>query len=204
MALIGYMRVSTVDQNTDGQRDALIAAGVRDDEKHLFVDHGVSGKTASRPGLDKCLASLRHGDTLVIAKLDRLGRSLSNLIALFEDLGERGVSVRVLDNPALSTDFSRPETEKQAKLMLGIFGALAEYERTLISERTKTGLEAARARGRNGGRPRVAADDPRVLRAKELHEAGHLTPGEIAKTLGVGVSTLYRWIAKAPVGGVGQ
>ncbi|WP_430297219.1 recombinase family protein [Sinomonas sp. B1-1] len=194
MALIGYMRVSTADQKTDGQKDALIAAGVRDDAQHLFTDHGVSGKLASRPGLDKCLASLRAGDTLVIAKLDRLGRSLGNLVSLFEELGQRGVGVRVLDNPALSTDGNAA----QAKLMLGIFATLADYERTLISERTKTGLEAARARGRNGGRPRVTADDPRVVRAKELHAAGHLTPAEIAKTVGVGMSTLYRWLAKTP------
>jgi DNA invertase Pin-like site-specific DNA recombinase len=188
------MRVSTTDQKTDGQKDALLAAGVREDAKHLFVDHGVSGKTASRPGLDKCLDSLRHGDTLVIAKLDRLGRSLSNLVQLFEELAEHGVKVRVLDNPMLSTDGNAA----QAKLMLGIFGALAEYERSLIVERTNTGLAAARARGRNGGRPRVTADDPRVIRAKELHAAGHLTPAEIAKTVGVGVSTLYRWLAKTP------
>ncbi|MDP9885482.1 DNA invertase Pin-like site-specific DNA recombinase [Sinomonas atrocyanea] len=188
------MRVSTEDQKTDGQRDALVAAGVRDDAQHLFTDHGVSGKTASRPGLDACLAALRHGDTLVIAKLDRLGRSLGNLIGLFEELGARGVGVRVLDNPMLSTDGNAA----QAKLMLGIFGALAEYERSLIVERTNVGLAAARARGRNGGRPRVVADDPRVVRAKELHAAGHLTPTEIAKTLGVGVSTLYRWLAKTP------
>ena len=115
-----------------------------DDARHLFTDHGVSGAKAKRPGFDKCLASLREGDTVVVAKLDRLGRSLGNLIQLFQDLGERGVSVRVLDNPMLSTDGNKA----QAKLMLGIFGALAEYERELILERTHTGLAAARARGR--------------------------------------------------------
>ncbi|GAB4100538.1 recombinase family protein [Sinomonas halotolerans] len=194
MALLGYMRVSTADQVTDGQRDALLAAGVRDDGQHLFVDHGVSGRLASRPALDRLLAAARHGDTIVVAKLDRLGRSLANLISLFDELGARGVGVRVLDNPVLSTD----GTSAQAKLLLGIFGALAEFERALISERTRTGLEAARARGRRGGRPRVTADDPRVIRAKTRHAAGELTPDEIARLEGISVPTLYRWLALEP------
>lgn len=191
MALIGYMRVSTVDQNTDGQRDALTAAGVKDDARHLFQDHGVSGAKASRPGFDKCLASLRDGDTLVVAKLDRLGRSLGNLVQLFQELGEQGIGVRVLDNPMLSTDGNKA----QAKLMLGIFGTLAEYERDLLRERTNIGLAAARARGRVGGRP-LLLDSPKVARAKELHAAGVMSPKEIADAVGVSVATLYRYLAK--------
>jgi DNA invertase Pin-like site-specific DNA recombinase len=192
MALVGYMRVSTAEQNTDGQRDALLAAGVKDDSRHLFQDHGVSGAKASRPGFDKCLESLRDGDTLVVAKLDRLGRSLGNLIQLFRELGERGVGVRVLDNPMLSTDGNKA----QAKLMLGIYGAFAEYERDLILERTSVGLAAARARGRSGGRPALL-DSPKIARAKELHAAGVLSPKEIADAVGVSVATLYRYLAKA-------
>jgi DNA invertase Pin-like site-specific DNA recombinase len=192
MALVGYMRVSTAEQNTDGQRDALLAAGVKDDSRHLFIDQGVSGAKASRPGFDKCLESLRDGDTLVVAKLDRLGRSLGNLIQLFRELGERGVGVRVLDNPMLSTDGNKA----QAKLMLGIYGAFAEYERDLILERTSVGLAAARARGRNGGRPALL-DSPKIARAKELHAAGVLSPKEIADAVGVSVATLYRYLAKA-------
>lgn len=191
MALVGYMRVSTTEQNTDGQRDALLAAGVQDDAKHLFVDHGVSGATAKRPGLDKCLESLRKGDTLVVAKLDRLGRSLGNLVQLFQDLAEQGVGVRVLDNPMLSTDGNTA----QAKLMLGIFGTLAEYERDLLRERTNVGLAAARARGRKGGRPKLL-DSSKVSRAKQLHAAGVMSPKEIADAVGVSVATLYRYLAK--------
>lgn len=191
MALVGYMRVSTADQNTDGQRDALTAAGVNDDARHLFQDHGVSGAKAERPGLTKCLDSLREGDTLVVAKLDRLGRSLGNLVQLFQELGEQGISVRVLDNPMLSTDGNKT----QAKLMLGIFGALAEYERDLIRERTNVGLASARARGRNGGRPKLL-DSAKVSRAKELHAAGGMSPKEIADAVGVSVATLYRYLAK--------
>lgn len=191
MALVGYMRVSTADQNTDGQRDALIAAGVKDDARHLFQDHGVSGAKAKRPGFDKCLESLREGDTLVVAKLDRLGRSLGNLVQLFQELAERGIGVRVLDNPMLSSDGNKA----QAKLMLGIFGALAEYERDLIRERTHTGLAAARARGRVGGRPQLL-DSTKVARAKQLHAAGVMSPKEIADAVGVSVPTLYRYLAK--------
>lgn len=191
MALVGYMRVSTAEQKTDGQRDALLEAGVKDDSRHLFIDHGVSGAKASRPGLDKCLESLREGDTLVVAKLDRLGRSLGNLVQLFQVLAERGVGVRVLDNPALSTHAN----SAQAKLMLGIYGAFAEYERDLLRERTNIGLAAARARGRNGGRPALL-DSPKIARAKELHSAGVLSPKEIADAVGVSVATLYRYLAK--------
>lgn len=192
MSLVGYMRVSTAEQNTDGQRDALLGAGVKDDSRHLFLDHGVSGAKGTRPGLDKCLESLREGDTLVVAKLDRLGRSLGNLVQLFQDLAEQGVGVRVLDNPMLSTDGN----SAQAKLMLGIYGAFAEYERDLLRERTNVGLAAARARGRNGGRPALL-DSPKIARAKELHAAGVLSPKEIADAVGVSVATLYRYLAKA-------
>lgn len=191
MTLVGYMRVSTAEQNTDGQRDALIAAGVKDDARHLFEDHGVSGAKAERPGLTKCLDSLREGDTLVVAKLDRLGRSLGNLVQLFQELAERGVGVRVLDNPMLSTDGN----SSQAKLMLGIYGAFAEYERDLLRERTNVGLAAARARGRKGGRPKLL-DGKKIDRAKQLHEAGNMTPREIADAVGVSVATLYRYLAK--------
>ena len=192
MALVGYMRVSTAEQNTDGQRDALRAAGVKEDVQHLFIDHGVTGANASRPGLDKCLESLREGDTLVVAKLDRLGRSLGNLVQLFQELAERGVGVRVLDNPMLSTDGNNA----QAKLMLGIYGAFAEYERDLLKERTNVGLAAARARGRKGGRPALL-DSPKIARAKALHATGVLSPKEIADAVGVSVATLYRYLAKA-------
>lgn len=185
------MRVSTTEQRTDGQRDALIAAGVKDDARHLFEDQGVSGAKAERPGLTKCLDSLREGDTLVVAKLDRLGRSLGNLVQLFQELAEQGIGVRVLDNPMLSTDGN----SAQAKLLLGIFGSLAEYERDLLRERTNVGLQAARVRGRNGGRPKLL-DSTKISRAKQLHASGNMTPKEIADAVGVSVATLYRYLAK--------
>ncbi|PCC26519.1 invertase [Glutamicibacter sp. BW78] len=189
MALIGYARVSTTDQNTDGQRDALIAAGVKDDPRYLFEDHGVSGAKATRPALDKCIASLREGDVLIVAKLDRLGRSLANLIELVKDLGERGVEFRALDNTSIDT------TTSNGKLMLNIFGALAEYERDVIRERTNVGLTAAKARGRQGGRPRKLDSDEKVAKAKKMHAANVMAPKEIADALGVSVSTLYRYLA---------
>ncbi|TNB74185.1 recombinase family protein [Arthrobacter sp. BB-1] len=120
-----------------------------------------------------------------------MGRSLGNLVHLFQELAVRGIGVRVLDNPMLSTDGNMA----QAKLMLGIFGALAEYERDLILERTHVGLAAARARGRNGGRPALL-DSPKITRAKELHAAGVMSPKEVADAVGVSVATLYRYLAK--------
>nr|WP_309978474.1 recombinase family protein [Arthrobacter oryzae] len=137
------------------------------------------------------MASLRDGDTLVVAKLDRLGRSLGNLVQLFQELGEQGIGVRVLDNPMLSTDGNKA----QAKLMLGIFGPLAEYERDLLRERTNIGLASARARGRVGGRP-LLLDSPKVARAKELHAAGVMSPKEVADAVGVSVATLYRYLSR--------
>ncbi|WP_304623554.1 recombinase family protein [Paeniglutamicibacter sp. Y32M11] len=188
MALIGYMRVSTGGQNTDGQYDALMRVGVKDTERTLFSDEGVSGALAKRPQLDACLKELREGDTLIVAKLDRLGRSLGNLITLVNELNKRGVKFKALDNETIDT------TTKDGRLMLNIFGALAEYERELIIERTKTGLDAAKARGRVGGRRPVAEDDPKVIKAKERHAEGKMTPQEIADSLKIGVSTLYRYI----------
>ncbi|EPD67615.1 hypothetical protein HMPREF1219_02027 [Corynebacterium pyruviciproducens ATCC BAA-1742] len=148
MALIGYMRVSKSDgsQTTDLQRDALLAAGV--DPGHLYEDKA-SGKSEDRPHLDACLKALRSGDTLLVWKLDRLGRNLRHLVNIVHDLTARGVGLKVLTGQGAAID----TTSAQGKLVFGIFAALAEFERELISERTKAGLESARARGRKGGRP---------------------------------------------------
>lgn len=201
MAKVGYARVLTNHQSTDGQIDALIAAGVPNDEQHLFVDEGASNSKAPRPAFDKCLDSLCEGDILVVAKLGRLGRSLANLIELMRKLNAIGVGVQILDNPALNTyapegldKDAAQRLRDQTDLLLGIFESLAQYEHALILDRTSVGLESARARGRKGGRPAVAADDPRVKRAKELHSEGKMTPQEIAVSLKIGVSTLYRYI----------
>lgn len=146
--LIGYMRVSKADgsQSTDLQRDALISAGVS--AAHLYEDMA-SGRKDDRPGLVSCLKALRDGDTLLIWKLDRLGRDLRHLINTVHDLTTRGVGLKVLTGHGAAID----TTTAAGKLVFGIFAALAEFERSLISERTVAGLASARARGRKGGRP---------------------------------------------------
>ena len=143
--LVGYMRVSKADgsQTTDLQRDALLAAGVAEDS--LYEDRA-SGKKDDRPQLASCLKALRHEDTLVVWKLDRLGRDLRHLVNIVHDLTERGVGLKVLTGQGAAID----TTTASGKLVFGIFAALAEFERELISERAIAGL-AARTRGRKGG-----------------------------------------------------
>jgi DNA invertase Pin-like site-specific DNA recombinase len=147
--LIGYMRVSKADgsQTTDLQRDALLAAGV---ESERLYEELASGSQDTRPGLDAALKSLRAGDTLVVWKLDRLGRNLRHLVNTIHDLTERGIGFKVLTGQGASINTTTPS----GKLVFGIFAALAEFERELTSERTKAGLASARARGRAGGAPR--------------------------------------------------
>src|SRR5215213_7020281 len=146
--LVGYMRVSKADgsQTLDLQRDALDAAGV--DPERLYEDLA-SGRRDDRPGLTACLKALREGDTLVVWKLDRLGRNLHHLVNTVHDLTARGVGLKVLSGQGAAID----TTTAAGKLVFGIFAALAEFERELISERTVAGLASARARGRKGGRP---------------------------------------------------
>src|SRR6516225_8139149 len=145
--LVGYMRVSKADgsQVTDLQRDALLAAGVA--VRHLYED-AASGKRDDRPGLAACLKALREGDTLVVWKLDRLGRDLRHLVNTVHELTAGGVGFKVLTGQGANID----TTSASGKLVFGIFAALAEFERELIRERTLAGLQAARARGRQGGR----------------------------------------------------
>jgi DNA invertase Pin-like site-specific DNA recombinase len=147
--LIGYMRVSKMDgsQTTDLQRDALLVAGVEADRVYEDLS---SGSQDTRPGLDAALKSLRAGDTLMVWKLDRLGRNLRHLVNTIHDLTEKGIGFKVLTGQGASID----TTTSAGKLVFGIFAALAEFERQLISERTKAGLASARARGRAGGAPR--------------------------------------------------
>ena len=146
--LIGYVRVSKADgsQATDLQLDALAAAGV--DPHHIYED-AASGKRDDRPGLDACLKALRAGDTLVVWKLDRLGRDLRHLVNTVHDLTGRDIGLRVLAGAGAAVDTTTPA----GKLVFGIFAALAEFERELIVERIRAGLASARARGRHGGRP---------------------------------------------------
>ena len=180
---IGYARVSTTDQNLELQTDALKQAGC----EKIVSDRGVSGAKTERPGLDKALNQLRKGDILVIWKLDRLGRSLSHLLSIIEDLKQKGVDfASVQDGFDTST--------ASGKMVFSVIGAMAEYERNLIRERTMAGLTAARARGRMGGRPQ-ALDKGQVKVAVALAEAGELTINEICEQVGCSRSTYYRQVA---------
>ncbi len=147
--LIGYMRVSKHDgsQNLDLQRDALIEARV--DKNRIYQDME-SGKNDARPGLTQCLKALQSGNTLVVWKLDRLGRDLKSLITMIDELRQKNIGFKVLTGQGAQIDTTTPN----GRLVFGIFAAFAEFERELIIERTKAGLQAARARGRMGGRPR--------------------------------------------------
>src|SRR5438445_5129489 len=171
--LIGYARVSRTVQELALQFDALKNAGVA--KSDVYTDKASGSKTV-RPGLDKCLQALQPGDTLLVWRLDRLGRSIRHLIDLVGHLRERGVGFRSLCE-AIDT------TTANGKLIFHIFTALAEFERDLIRERTKAGLAAARARGRNGGRPPIPADHPSVVAAKKMHADKTMPVADICKTL---------------------
>jgi DNA invertase Pin-like site-specific DNA recombinase len=186
---IGYGRVSTRDQNPDGQRDALAVAGC--DE--ILIDHA-SGKLASRPELDKALLVARTGDQLVVSKLDRLGRSLEHLIALSGDLQARGVDLVVLDQ-GIDTSTA------VGRMFFQILGAISEFEHALMSERTRDGLAAARARGRTGGqKPKLTARQAKLAQAMydEVGRDGRHahTVQEIADEFGVTRPTIYRHLQR--------
>jgi DNA invertase Pin-like site-specific DNA recombinase len=178
---IGYGRVSTTDQNPDSQQDALTGAGV----DQLFIEK-FTGTKASRPELDRMLSQLRNGDTVIITRLDRLGRStrdLLNLLAIFED---KKVALEVLEQ-------SIDTTTAEGKLFFTMVGAFAEFEHSIMQGRTKDGLAAARARGRVGGRkPKMTP--ARIAEAKKLYEAQEKTVQEIADLFGVSRPTIYRAI----------
>ena len=187
--LIGYMRVSKSDgsQNTDLQRDALLAAGV--DQAQLYEDQA-SGKREDRPGLTSCLKALREGDTLMVWKLDRLGRNLRHLINTVHDLTARGVGLKVLTGQGAAID----TTSAAGKLVFGIFAALAEFERELISERTVAGLASARARGRKGGRPfKMTAAKLRLAMASMGQPETRV--GELCAEMNITRQTLYRHVS---------
>jgi len=182
--LLGYARVSRADQVLDRQIDALTSTGVAADQ--IWVDDGVSGAKSSRPGLDALMAYVRPGDTIVVTSLDRLSRQrTSEAIRLIEDLGDRGIGIRVL-NMGLDTG-SASET---SMLILKIMSLLAESERTVLIERTREGLEAARRRGRRGGRPPALSDERRE-EARRMHTEGRAV-AEIARVLAVSERTVRR------------
>ena len=187
--LVGYMRVSKADgsQTTDLQRDALLIAGV--DPEALYEDKA-SGKKDDRPQLTGCLKALRADDTLLVWKLDRLGRDLRHLVNIVHDLTQRGIGLKVLTGQGAAID----TTTASGKLVFGIFAALAEYERELISERTIAGLAAARARGRNGGRPFKMTPAKVRLAAASMGKPG-TNVTDLCKELGITRQTLYRHVS---------
>ncbi|WP_330182860.1 recombinase family protein [Nocardia sp. NBC_01503] len=182
MALIGYARVSTTEQDPQLQLDALKAAGA----ERIFTDHGVSGSKTERPELDACLDHLRKGDVLMVWKLDRLGRNTVHVLQLIEELTERGIKFRSVTD-GLTTEGA------MGKAMLTIMMAFAELERNVMIERTKAGLAAAAANGRKGGRPRKV-DDADAAKARELKGKGISVP-DIGKMLGCSRATVYRYLS---------
>lgn len=184
--LIGYARVSTNGQELKLQTDALLKAGVQ--KRLIFLDK-ISGSKSERPGLDACLKELREADTLIVWRLDRLGRSMRHLIDLVEQLRQRKIGFKSLCDGVIDT------TSASGELIFHIFTALAQFERRLIQERTRAGLAAARARGRLGGRKPISVADPRVVTAKALHADKKMPVPDICRTLKVSRPTLYRWLA---------
>lgn len=187
--LIGYARVSKADgsQVHDLQRDALTKAGVK--PAHIYVD-SASGRRDDRPGLEACLKALRTGDTLLVWKLDRLGRDLRHLVNLVGDLTARDVGLKVLAGEGASID----TTTANGRLVFAIFAGLAEFERELIVERTKAGLDAARARGRHGGRPyKMTTAKLRLARAAMGQPETKV--GDLCAELGITRQTLYRFVS---------
>jgi DNA invertase Pin-like site-specific DNA recombinase len=179
--LIGYARVSTHDQTLNLQRDALEKAGC----SKLFTDTASGAKT-ERKGLDEALAYVRKGDTLIVWRLDRLGRSLPHLITTMTGLEEQGIGFKSLTE-------NIDTTTSAGKLIFHIFGSLAEFERNLIRERTKAGLHAARTRGRKGGRPH-ALTDRQITIAQSLYKDPNTSIPEICRTLKISRATFFRYV----------
>lgn len=178
---IGYARVSTQDQNLDRQIDQLKAAGC----DKIFKEK-ITGTKKDRPELEKLLDQLRPGDTVIISELTRLSRSTKDLFELVEIMSGKGADIKSLKESWLDT------TTPQGKLMFTIFAGISQFERDLISQRTKEGLESARARGRNGGRP--AKDNKKIEMALKMYKEGKFTIPEITEATGVSRTTLYRYI----------
>ena len=187
--LVGYARISKADgsQVLDLQKDALLQEGIS--PQHIYEDRA-SGKNSERPGLDACLKALRESDVLVVWKLDRLGRDLRHLVNTVHDLSERSVGFRVLTGQGANIDTTTPS----GKLIFGVFASLAEFEHSLIRERTIAGLAAARARGRKGGR-KFGLTKNQVRYAQTAMSHRDTCVGDLCSELGVTRSTLYRYVA---------
>lgn len=181
--LLGYARVSTTDQDLTAQKDELKKAGC----KAVYTDIA-SGVRTIRPGLDGCLNNLRRGDTLLVWRLDRLGRSMSHLVILIEQLRCQGIGFKSLCDGVIDT------TTASGDLVFNMFSALAQFERRLIQERTRAGLAAARARGRLGGRKPIDPQNPKVRMAQKMHQDKSLSISEICDSLKISRPTLYRYL----------
>lgn len=191
--IIGYARVSTAKQAAHGtslesQEAALTEAGAF----KIFTDRGISGAKAQRPALDEMLEYLRPGDTVLVTRLDRLGRSMRHLVELVNELKDKGIGFKSLQEGIDTGNIN-------GQLVFNIFASLAEFERGLIMERTAKGLQSARERGKLGGRP-PKHDADKVALVKKLHDAGELTPKQIASAAEISVSTMYRLLKKAESG----
>lgn len=186
---IGYARVSKSDgsQILDLQLDSLIEAGVN--KEHIYTDKA-SGKKDDRPGLENCLKALREGDTLVVYKIDRLGRSLKHLVSIVDDLSKRNIGFKVLSGQGADIDTTTPT----GKMVFSIFATLAEYERELIRERTIAGLNAARARGRVGGR-KFNLSKHQVRLAQTAMKNRDTNIQELCKELKISRPTLYKYVS---------
>ncbi|TNC80012.1 MAG: transposon DNA-invertase [Oleiphilus sp.] len=186
---LGYARVSKADgsQTLDLQMDALTEAGVN--KSNIYQDQA-SGKKDDRPGLESCLKALRENDTLVVWKLDRLGRDLRHLVNTVQDLSERGIGFKVLTGQGANID----TTTASGKLVFGIFAALAEFERELIRERTMAGLKSARARGKKGGRKfHLTKSQVRLAQASMKDKDTNVS--ELCRELEISRQTLYRYVS---------
>jgi len=181
--LIGYARVSTEGQDLSMQINELKASGC-----HPIFSDKVSGVKSERPGLDKCLKTLNQEDTLIVWRLDRLGRSMPHLVSIVTSLKEKGIGFRSLHDGAIDT------TTASGELVFNIFASLAQFERELIKERTRAGLSAARARGKLGGRKPISPQDPRVKMAKKMHKDHSMSINEICSTLKISRASFYRYL----------
>lgn len=180
---VGYARVSTFEQTLDLQIDALKKYGC----EKIFQEQ-VSGSKSERLTLTECLNSLQTEDALVVWRLDRLGRSLPDLVRIVTSLNDRNIKFKSLQDGDIDTSTAN------GVLIFNIFAALAQFERDLIRERTLAGLTAARARGKQGGRPKTSGDDPKVITAKKLHADKTISIDDICSTLGISRATLYRYL----------
>ncbi|KJR41965.1 invertase/recombinase-like protein [Candidatus Magnetoovum chiemensis] len=182
--LVGYARVSTADQDLNLQIDELKKAGC----EPIFTDQ-ISGAKTERKGLEECLGSLKPADTLIVWRLDRLGRSMSHLVQIITRLKEQNIGFKSLRDGAIDT------TTASGELVFNIFAALAQFERELIRERTRAGLSSARARGRLGGRKAILSGNSKVKMAKAMHQNKSMSINEICETLKISRATFYRYLS---------